>query len=78
MVRLQNLYLQQFGVNSPLRNICPLGHERLTLDDEVYCLLDNGHLWMSLEKEKLQECHFSSAGVTAWSQMLAAGCGSTK
>jgi len=28
---------------------------------------------MSLQKERLQECYFSSAGVTAWSQMLAMG-----
>lgn len=77
-IRLPNLYLAQFGVNNSSRSLCPVGLQTLTFSSVVCCLLDNSHLWMSLQKEKLQECHFSSAGVTAWSQMLAAGCGSTK
>lgn len=77
-IRLPVLYLTQFCVSNSSRSLCPVGLQTLTFSSAECCLLDNSHLWMSLQKEKLQECHFSSAGVTAWSQMFAAGCGSTK
>lgn len=76
--RVSDCYLAWFGVNNSSRSLCPVGLQTVTFSGAKCCLLDNSHLWISLQKEKLQECHFSSAGVTAWSQMLAAGCGSTK
>lgn len=77
-IRLPILYLTQFCESNSSRSLSPVALQTLTFSSAECCLLDNSHLWMSLQKEKLQECHFSSAGVTAWSQMFAAGCGSTK